>query len=93
MDLVVGAKRIIVLMEHLTRDGRPRVRREWTLPLTGAGVANRLITDLAVFDFAPSPQREIRLVERFAEISLQELRECTEAPLVDSTKEEQRHGR
>ena len=50
MDLVHGAKRVVVIMEHRTRDGRSRVKRACTLPLTGARVVHRLITDLAVFD-------------------------------------------
>ncbi len=50
MDLVHGAKRVVVIMEHRTRSGESRVRRTCTLPLTGARVVHRLITDLAVFD-------------------------------------------
>jgi 3-oxoacid CoA-transferase subunit B len=50
MDLVHGAERVVVIMEHRTRAGESRVKRECTLPLTGAGVVHRLITDLAVFD-------------------------------------------
>src|ERR1700678_4440470 len=50
MDLVAGAKRVVVIMEHRTREGTSRVRRECTLPLTGRRVVDRLITELAVFD-------------------------------------------
>jgi len=53
MDLVHGAKRVVVIMEHRTRDGDSKVRRACTLPLTGERVVHRLITDLAVFDFPP----------------------------------------
>ena len=51
MDLVASAKRTIVIVEHLTRDEESRLRAQCNLPLTGASVVDRLITDLAVFDF------------------------------------------
>jgi 3-oxoacid CoA-transferase subunit B len=76
MDLVNGARRVVVMMEHLTRDGSSKVRRECTLPLTGRGVVDRLITDLAVFDF---PAGGMVLAELQDGVTLDEVRAATEA--------------
>jgi 3-oxoacid CoA-transferase subunit B len=76
MDLVNGAKRVVVIMEHLTRGGDSKVKRECTLPLTGRAVVHRLITDLAVFDFGPGG---MTLVELQDGASLDDVRAGTEA--------------
>jgi 3-oxoacid CoA-transferase subunit B len=81
MDLVSGAKRIVVIMEHVNKYGESKVKKECSLPLTGKGVVNRLITDLAVFDFLAS---EMVLVELQPGAALDEVRAKTEAPFIVS---------
>jgi len=77
MDLVNGAKRVVVIMEHLTRSGESKVKRQCTLPLTGARVVHRLITDLAVFDF--DPERGMVLAELQDGVTVDEVKAATEA--------------
>ncbi|MED4700381.1 3-oxoacid CoA-transferase subunit B [Lysinibacillus capsici] len=77
MDLVVGAKRVIVVMEHVNKNGESKIKKQCELPLTGKGVVHRLITDLAVFDFTKDGMQLIELADG---VSLEEVKEKTAAP-------------
>jgi 3-oxoacid CoA-transferase subunit B len=79
MDLVHGAKQVVVLMEHVAKDGSPKLLKTCDLPLTGKAVVDRVITDLAVLDVAGDA---FRLVELADGVSLEQLREATGAPVV-----------
>lgn len=76
MDLVAGAKKVIIVMEHTNKYGESKVKSACTLPLTGKGVVNRLITDLAVFDFIDG---RMQLVELQQGVTLEEVQAKTEA--------------
>jgi 3-oxoacid CoA-transferase subunit B len=78
MDLVAGAQRIVVVMDHCAKDGESKIKRKCTLPLTGLRVVNRIITDIAVIDVTPSG---LQLRERAPGVSVDEIVSRTEAPL------------
>ncbi|MEI2766009.1 MAG: CoA transferase subunit B [Dermatophilaceae bacterium] len=75
MDLVHGAKKVIVLMEHTARDGSHKIVTECDLPLTGKAVVQRIITDLAVFDV--DEQEGLTLRELVDGVTVEQLREST----------------
>jgi 3-oxoacid CoA-transferase subunit B len=78
MDLVCGVKRIVVLMEHVAKDGSPKFRRSCTLPLTGKNVVDLVITDRAVFG-RERRSMPFRLLEIAPGLSADDIRSCTEA--------------
>ncbi|ANN68679.1 3-oxoacid CoA-transferase subunit B [Bordetella bronchialis] len=79
MDLVAGARKVIVVMEHTTRDGRPKLLRDCTFPLTGKGVVDTIYTDMAVIDVDPARGFVVRAMARG--LSREALQAATAAPL------------
>ena len=79
MDLVAGVGRVVVITDHTNKRGEPKLLKECTLPLTGKACVDRIITDLGVFDVV---EGGLKLVELAPGVSLDEVKEKTEAALV-----------
>ena len=79
MDLVTGAKRVLIVMDHVSRRGDKKVLNACSLPLTGQQVVNKLVTSLAVIDVTTDG---LRLLERAPGVSVEEIREATEPELL-----------
>jgi 3-oxoacid CoA-transferase subunit B len=78
MDLVAGARRVIVTMQHASKDGASKILPKCSLPLTGVRVVNRVITELAVLDVTP---QGFRLIERAPGVSVEQIVKATAATL------------
>ena len=78
MDLVAGVKRVVVLMDHVSKSGDPKLLRACSLPLTGVACVDRVVSSHAVFDVDKAAGR-LKLIEMAPEVTLDQLRETTEA--------------
>ncbi len=79
MDLVHGARKIIVIMDHVSKNGDPKIVNECSLPLTGKNVVNRIITDRAVIDVT---EKGLKLIEVFEGYSIEDIQQSTEPDLI-----------
>ena len=79
MDLVAGTPRVVVLTEHVSKDGSPKIVRECSLPLTGKAVVKRIITDLCVFEVSANGLELVQLADG---VSIAEVTEKTGAPFI-----------
>lgn len=79
MDLVAGAKRVVVAMQHVSKDGKSKILNQCSLPLTGERCVNRIVSELAVIDVTPAG---LQLLERAPGVSVEEIMKATEAKLI-----------
>ncbi len=79
MDLVAGARKVIIAMEHTTRDGGHKILKRCTLPLTGLKVVNMIVTELAVIEVTPAG---LALVEVAADATVEKVQAATGADLI-----------
>lgn len=80
MDLVAGVKRVVVIMSQVDKKGNSKLLRRCTLPLTGKGVVDRIITELGVYDVV---EGGLKVVQRADGVSMEDIRAATEATLVE----------
>ena len=86
MDLVAGVKRVVVVMEHTSKEGASKLLTQCTLPLTGVNVVDLVITDLGVFEIAKHGQQPMKLLELADGVSLEEITQKTQAPFVNALR-------
>ena len=79
MDLVAGVQKIVVLMEHSAKDGSPKIVKHCSLPLTGQGVVDRIITELGVMDITAEG---VKLVELASNVTLEQIKAATGVDLI-----------
>jgi len=79
MDLVTGARQVLIVMDHLSKRGDKKILNACSLPLTGKQVVNKLVTSMAVIDVTPNG---LRLLERAPGVTVDEIREATEPELL-----------
>lgn len=79
MDLVAGARRTVIIMDHIAKDGTPKLVKKCTLPLTGLNIVNRIITDLGIFDVT---EDGLKITDRPSDVTVEYIRSKTEATVL-----------